>query len=165
MISAPQPLTGQHQLANFNCGEPSLDGWLRRRAAQSQVKGSSRIYVVCEADAVIGYYCIAAGAIGYADAPSQMTRNRPTPIPALVLGRMAIHKDHHLMGVGTAMLNDAIQRALQAAEVAGVTALLVHAMSEQGRRFYRSRGFVESPVKPTTLCLMLATVDQALREA
>ena len=93
-----------------------------------------------------------------------MTRNRPDPIPVLVLGRLAIHKEHHLKGIGTALLNDAIRRAIQAGEIAGVTALLVHAISEQARRFYRSRGFIESSVKPMTLCLMLATVDKALRE-
>lgn len=64
-----------------------------------------------------------------------------------------------------ALVNDAIRRALQAAHIAGVTALLVHAISEQARRFYLSRGFIESPVKPMTLCLMMATVDQALRES
>ena len=52
----------------------------------------------------------------------------------------------------------------QAADIAGITALLVQAISEQARRFYLSRGFVESPIKPMTLCLMPATVRQALRE-
>jgi hypothetical protein len=52
----------------------------------------------------------------------------------------------------------------KAADIAGVTALLVHAISEQARRFYRSRGFFESPVDPMTLCLMLGTVAQALQE-
>ena len=165
MISAPQPLANRHQLTDFDSSEPSLDDWLKRRAAKNQANGSSRTYVVCVGTAVIGYYCLAAGAIGRAEAPSTMKRNRPDPIPALVLGRLAIHKDHHQKGVGTALLNDAIRRAMQAAEIAGVTALLVHAISEQARRFYRSRGFIESPVKPMTLCLMLATVDQALRES
>lgn len=164
MISAPQPLTDRHQLASFDCGEPSLDDWLKRRAARNQANGSSRTYVVCEDDVVVGYYCLAAGAIGHADAPAPMTRNRPDPIPVLVLGRLAIHKEHHQKGIGTALLNDAIRRAMQAAEIAGVTALLVHAISEQARRFYRSRGFLESPIKPMTLCLMLATVGKALRE-
>jgi len=164
MISAPQALNEAHQVAHFDCGEPSLDDWLKRRAAKNQANGSSRTYVVCDGEAVIGYYCLAAGAIGHSDAPSPMTRNRPDPIPVLVLGRLAIHKDHHLKGIGTALLNDAIRRAIQAAEIAGVIALLVHAISEQARRFYRSRGFIESPVKPMTLCLMLATVDLALRE-
>jgi GNAT superfamily N-acetyltransferase len=164
MLSAPQPLAGHHLLTDFDSGEHSLDDWLKRRAAKNQANGSSRSYVVCEGDAVVGYYCLAAGAIGHAEAPSTMKRNRPDPIPVLVLGRLAIHKDHHQKGIGTALLNDAIRRAIQAAEIAGVTALLVHAISEQARRFYLSRGFIESPVKPMTLCLMLATVEQALRE-
>lgn len=164
MLSAPQPLADHHQLAEFDSGEPSLDEWLKRRATRNQANGSSRTYVVCEGDTVIGYYCLAAGAIGHAEAPSSMKRNRPDPVPVLVLGRLAIHKDHHQKGMGTALLNDAIRRAIQAADIAGVTALLVHAISEPARRFYLSRGFIESPIKPMTLCLMLATVKQALRE-
>ncbi len=164
MISAPQPLAGHHQLADFDCGEASLDDWLKRRAAKNQANGSSRTYVVCERDEVVGYYCLAAGAIGHADAPAAMKRNRPDPVPVLMLGRLAIHKDHHQKGIGTALLNDAIRRAIEAANIAGVTALLVHALSEQAKRFYLSRGFIESPVKPMTSCLMLATVDQARRK-
>jgi GNAT superfamily N-acetyltransferase len=164
MLSAPQPLADHHQLADFDSGEASLDNWLKRREAKNQANGSSRTYVVCEGDTVIGYYCLAAGAIGHAEAPSSMKRNRPDPVPVLVLSRLAIHKDHHQKGIGTALLNDAIRRAIQAADIAGVTALLVHAISEQARRFYLSRGFIDSPIKPMTLCLMLATVDQALRE-
>ena len=164
MLSAPQPLADDHRRADFDSGELSLNYWLKRRAAKNQANGSSRTYGVCEGDTVIGYYCLAAGAIGHAEAPSTMKRNRPDPVPVLVLGRLAIHKDHHQRGIGTALLNDAIRRAIQAADIAGVTALLVHAISEQARRFYLSRGFIESPIKPMTLCLMLATVDQALRE-
>ena len=164
MISAPQPLAGHHRLDEFFCSEASLDDWLKRRAMRNQATGSSRTYVVCEGDVVIGYYCLAAGAIGHAEVPSTLKRNRPDPIPVIVLGRLAIHKDHHLKGIGTALLNDAIRRALQAADIAGVAALLVHAISEQARRFYVSRGFIESPIKPMTLCLMLGTIKEALRE-
>ena len=164
VLSAPEPLAEHHQLGDFDSGEPSLDDWLKRRALKNQVNGSSRTYVVCEGNAVIGYYCLAAGAIDHAEAPSTMKRNRPDPVPVLVLGRLAIHKDHHQKGIGTALLNDAIRRALRASKIAGVTAILVHALSEQARRFYLSRGFIESPVQTMTLCLMLATVEQALRE-
>ncbi|MDZ7589798.1 MAG: GNAT family N-acetyltransferase [Rubrivivax sp.] len=165
MLSAPQPLAAHHHLADFASGEPSLDDWLKRRAMRNQASGSSRTYVVCEGEAVIGYYCLAAGAIGHTEAPSTLKRNRPDPVPVLVLGRLAVHEEHHQKGIGTALLNDAIRRALQASQIAGVTALLVHAISEQARRFYLSRGFIASPVKPMTLCLMLATVEQALRDA
>lgn len=164
IISAPEPLAGHHQLASFECGESSLDDWLKRRASKNQANGSSRTYVVCEDSAVIGYYCLAAGAIGHSQAPGALRRNRPDPIPVLVLGRLAIHKSHHQKGIGTALLQDAILRAIQAAEIAGITALLVHALSEQARRFYRSRGFIESPIKTMTMCLPLATAEQVLRE-
>ncbi len=164
MISAPLPLAADHELAGFESGEPSLDDWLKRRAFKNQVNGSSRTYVVCEGKTVIGYYCLAAGAIGHAEAPGAMKRNRPDPVPVLMIGRLAIHQAHHQKGLGTALLNDAIRRAMQAAEIAGVTALLVHAISEPARRFYRSRGFIESPVEPMTLVLMLATVARALEE-
>lgn len=164
LLSAPQPLAAHHRLADFDSGVPSLDDWLKRRAVKNQANGSSRTYVVCEGETVVGYYCLAAGALGHGEAPSTMKRNRPDPVPVLVLGRLAIHQDHHQKGIGTALVNDAIRRALQAADIAGVTALLVHAISEQARRFYLSRGFIESPVQPMTLCLMLSTVDQALRE-
>ncbi len=164
MISAPQPLADHHIVDVFDCGEPSLDDWLKRRATGNQTSGASRTYVVCVGEAVVGYYCLAAGALGHADAPGALRRNRPDPIPVMVLGRLAIHKDHHQAGLGTALLRDALTRTLQAGEIAGVAALLVHAISEDAKRFYRSRGFVESPVKPMTMCLILDSARRALRE-
>jgi hypothetical protein len=81
MISAPQPLAADHHLADFDSGEASLDDWLKRRAVKNQANGSSRTYAICEGAAVIGYYCLAAGAIGHADAPGALKRNRPDPVP------------------------------------------------------------------------------------
>jgi len=165
VISAPQPLADRHEVAAFEGGEPSLDDWLKRRAAGNQASGTSRTYVVCVDEAVVGCYCLAAGALGHADAPGALRRNRPDPVPVMVLGRLAIHKEHHQSGLGTALLRDALTRTLQAAEIAGVAALLVHAISEDAKRFYRSRGFVESPVKPMTMCLILESARKALKEA
>ncbi len=153
-MRAPQPLAAGHRLESFDSGEPSLDDWLRRRALKNQENGSSRTYVVCQGQDVIGYYCLSAGAIGHAEAPGNLKRNRPDPIPVIVLGRLAIHSAYHQQRMGTALLRDAILRTLQAAEVA-----------EQAKRFYRSRGFVESPVQPMTLCLPLHTVHATLDQA
>jgi GNAT superfamily N-acetyltransferase len=165
VISAPQALASHHRLDAFDCGEPRLDDWLKRRAVGNQASGASRTYVVCVDEAVVGYYCLAAGALGHTDAPGALRRNRPDPIPVMVLGRLAIHKTHHQTGLGTALLRDALARTLQAAEIAGIAALLVHALSEDARRFYLSRGFVESPIRPMTLCLILATARNALKLA
>ena len=164
MISAPAPLTAQHQRTDFDSGVPSLDDWLKHRAVKNQANDSSRTYVVCEGLVVIGYYCLSAGAIGHAEAPSPMRRNRPDPIPVMVLGRLAIHNDYQQQGIGTALLRDAILRTVQAAEIAGMTALLVHALTEQAKRFYRSRGFMASPIQPMTMYQLLATAHQAWRE-
>lgn len=161
VLTAPTPLTIEHLLDGFECGEPALDEWLRRRALKNQANGASRTYVVCEGEAVVGYYCLSAGALGHAHAPSGLRRNRPDPVPVMVLGRLAIHREHQQRGIGTALLSDAIRRTLQAAQIAGMAALMVHALGESARRFYRSRGFIESPVQPMTLCLMLGTVAQA----
>lgn len=165
MISAPAPLTEVHALDAFDSGVPTLDEWLKRWALRNQVNGSSRTYVICDGVAVVGYYCLAAGAVAHATAPSSLRRNRPDPIPVFVLGRLAIHREHQQGGVGTALLQDAILRTVQTSSVVGISALLVHAISEQARRFYVSRGFVESPIQPMTLCLPLASVEKALREA
>lgn len=83
--------------------------------AKNLDSGSSRTYVVRDGEAVVGIYCLVAGAIRRADAPSAKTRNWPDPTPVLVLGRFAIHKNHPLKGIGTALLNDAIRRAVQPA--------------------------------------------------
>ena len=165
MTSAPQPLADHHVLDAFDCGVQSLDDWLKRRAAGNQASGASRTYVVCDGEAVVGYYCLAAGALGHADAPGALRRNRPDPVPVMVLGRLAIHKGHQQAGLGTALLRDALGRTLQAAEIAGVAALLAHALSEDAKRFYRSRGFVESPIRPMTMCLVLESVRKALKGA
>lgn len=77
----------------------------------------------------------------------------------------AIHKHHHQAGLGTVLLRDALTRILQAAEIAGVAALLVRVISEVAERLYRSRGFVESPVKPMTMCLILESARMAIKDA
>lgn len=158
-ISPPTPITHVHNLIPFECGDAGLDDWLKRRALKNEHAGASRTYVICMGETVIGYYCLSAGVIGHEEAPKSMRRNMPNPIPVLVLGRLAIHRAYHNHGLGSALLRDAIMRALEAARIAGATALLVHALSEEAKRFYLSRGFIESPLKPMTLCLILATLE------
>ncbi len=161
--SAPVQIAPEHDTSGFDCGEPSLNEWLRKRALRNEASGASRTYVVCIGGTVIGYHTLAAGAVARDEAPSPMRRNMPDPIPVVVLGRLAIDHRHQNQGLGQALLRDAVLRALQAADRIGVTAILVHAISDEAKRFYLSRGFIESPVEPMTLCLLLETARQALR--
>ena len=160
----PAPISPSHELANFNSGEPSLDEWLRKRALKNHAAGASRCFVLCAGAAVIGYYSLSAGAISHEAAAKSMRRNMPNPLPVLLLGRLAVDKRFHNKGLGQALLRDAMIRAVSVSGDAGVFALLVHALSDQARQFYLSRGFVESPLQPMTLLMTLETLRSILTE-
>ena len=155
-LLAPQPLTAVHRVNDFACGEPSLDEGLKRRALNNQQSGASRTFVVVdEANQVLGYYALAAGAVAHQLATGAVRRNMPDPVPVLVLGRLAV--DSRALGIqlGAGMLQDAVSRAMTVSQNTGVRALLVQALNEQARGFYQHYGFVPSPHNPMTLMLCL----------
>ncbi len=161
---APVPLTATHNLEPFECGVPVLNEWLKKRALRNESAGASRSYVVCVDDTVVGYYCLAAGAVTREAAPARLRRNMPEPIPVIVLGRLAIDARYQGQGLGRSLLRDAVVRVLQAAGIAGIKAILVHAISEEAKNFYLAKGFIESPIAPMTLCLILESARRAIEE-
>ncbi|MDR1241966.1 MAG: GNAT family N-acetyltransferase [Deltaproteobacteria bacterium] len=154
-LSSPTPLTAAHDISGFSCGEPLLDDWLRQRAMKNEISGVTRSYVVCAGNAVAGYYSLAVGSIEHRFAPGNIKRNMPRPIPVMVLARLAVDRRYAERNIGTGMLRDALLRTLQAAEIAGIRALLVHALNERAASFYCGRGFVASPFDPRILFLTL----------
>ena len=163
-LSPPAPISAAHKLADFDSGEPSLDEWLKRRALKNHAAGASRCFVLCAGAVVVGYYSLSAGAISHDVAPKAMRRNMPDPLPILLLGRLAIDKHYHNHGFGSALLRDALLRAVAVARDAGVFAILLHAISPEAKQFYLSRGFVQSPLQPMTLMMTLETVRVVLGE-
>lgn len=163
-LSPPTPISSDHELACFDSSEPTLDEWLKTRALKNQASGASRCFVLCNNQKVIGYYTLSAGAISHEVAPKSMRRNMPNPLPVLLLGRLAIDKKYHNKGLGSALLRDAMIRVISVASDAGIFAILVHSLSEQAKRFYLSRGFIESPLQPMTLMMTLETVRSILTE-
>ena len=159
-LRAPEKLRADHNLSGFECGEPSLDDWLSRRALQNEKSGASRTYVVCSGQQVVGYYALAVGAVANAHAPGRVRRNMPDPVPVMVIGRLAVHKDYQGKKIGPSLLRDAVLRTLQAADIAGIRAILVHAISERARQFYEECGFIASPMDPMTLMI---TVSEAVK--
>jgi len=152
----PQPLSVNHHLEDFSCGESLLDEWLRRRALSNQTLGATRTFVVTtDTGQVIAYYALAAGAVSHQDAPGKIRRNMPDPVPVLVLARLAVDQGFQGQRIGGALLQDAVQRAISVAENIGVRALLVHALHEQVVQFYAHYGFLPSPANPMTLMLPL----------
>src|SRR5665811_616004 len=163
-LTQPAPITANQALANFDSGEFSLNEWLKKRAFKNHAAGASRCFVLCAGKDVIGYYSLSAGAISHEAAPKAMRRNMPNPLPVLLLGRLAVDKRYHNQGIGQALLRDALMRAVNVAGDAGVFAILVHALSDQAKQFYLSRGFVESPLQPMTLLMTIETVRSILAE-
>ena len=161
-LHPPEKLGPDHDLTDFKSGEAALDDWLRRRALQNQESGASRTYVVCEDKKVVGYYALAVGAAAPEIAPGRVRRNMPNPVPVMVLGRLAVHSDYQGKGIGRALLRDAVLRTLQAADIAGIRAMLVHAISEDAYRFYEKCGFTASPIEPMTLMITLGDAAQAV---
>lgn len=155
MLTSPGLLTADHQLDHFVCGVDSLDDWLKRRAYPNQVNGASRTYVVTEGKRVVGYYCLASGALQLSDTPSALRRNMPDPVPVAILGRLAVDKSYQGKGLGVALLQDAVVRTAQAAGILGIRGLLVHALSIEAKIFYEHYGFVASPTQSMTLILSI----------
>lgn len=120
---------------------------------------------MCEGQKVVGYYSLSAGAISHESSPKAMRRNMPNPLPVLLLGRLAIDKTYHNLGLGSALLRDAMIRAVSVSKDAGIFALLVHSLSLQAKRFYLSREFVESPLQPMTLMMTIETIRSILLES
>jgi GNAT superfamily N-acetyltransferase len=163
-IGPPERLSVEHDFSEFDSGESALNDWLRRRALNNEARGASRTYVVCVGRNVVGYYTLSTGAIAHTHAPGRIKRNMPDPIPVIVLGRLAVHKAFHGKGVGSGLLRDAVLRTLEAAEIAGVRAILVHAISEGAKRFYEKNGFIESPVDPMTVMITIREAAKIIGE-
>jgi len=155
-LGSPQLLAALHRVDEFECGESSLDDWLKRRALANQLSGASRTFVVIdEGGRVLGYYALAAGAVSHEAATRTVRHNMPDPVPVMVLGRLAVDRGAQGLHLGAALLQDAVKRTVAVAENAGVRALVVHALHERARQFYEHYGFRPSPTHPMTLMLRL----------
>lgn len=154
-LSPPALLDETHELDLFRSGDETLDLWLRKRARANQVSGASRTYVVADERRVVGYYCLSSGALDLVEAPGPVRRNMPDPIPMAILGRLAVDLDWQGKGLGAALLQDAVLRTGQAAEIMGIRGVLVHAISDEARLFYEHYGFVGSSHNPMILVLSL----------
>jgi len=154
-LDSPIPLTVGHQTAGFDCGIDSLNEWLIRRALKNEYGGGSRAYVVCEDKQVVGYYAIAAGSVARGDSPGRIRRNMPDPIPALVLGRLAVDRGCQGAGIGQGLLKDALARSINVSQQIGARVLIVHALNNKAEAFYLKHGFMVNQAIPNILLLPL----------
>jgi GNAT superfamily N-acetyltransferase len=133
-MEAPHAISPDDQLEGFACGEPALEQWLLQRSLRNEAEGGTRTFVLRADSRVVGYYALAAGAVTHADAPGRVRRNMPEPIPVVVLARLAVDSRWQGRDLGRALLRDAVLRVIAAADIVGVRAILVHALTERAGR-------------------------------
>ena len=161
--SPPEHLQPTHSTQEFDCGVVTLNNWLKNRAIKNEEMGGSRTYVVCYEKRVVGYYCLASGSVIHSEAPGKFKRNMPDPIPVMILGRLAVDRNHQKRGIGTGLIKDAIIRTYQASEIVGVRGILIHALNEEMKeRYVNKYGFTASTVHRLTVMATLAELKMLL---
>jgi GNAT superfamily N-acetyltransferase len=156
-LTAPVKLNEHHDLSPFDCGEPSVNDFAQKAHKQAKTRNAV-IYVVCETgtNVVKGFYTLSNGSVARNEPPKSMQRFSMNEIPVTILGRLGVDKSYQGKGVGLDLLQDALQRAINAAEIIGSRAVLVHALNQKLADFYKKHaGFKESPITPLTLFMAL----------
>lgn len=158
-LNAPVLLTRSHDRNVFDCGVPALNEYLKHYALQNQKKHAARSYVATRAKRVVGYYTLAYGSVAPDEAPPSvkagLAKHR---IPVILLARLAVDVTERGQGLGAALLKDALVRTLQAAEIAGLRAMIVHAKDDAAKRFYEKYGFEPSPIDAYHLFLKVSHI-------
>lgn len=156
-VTAPEPLSSLHEVADFYSSEIVLDNWIKQRGFKNQLLGASRTFVVCKENShyVVGYYSLATGSVNHTEAINSIRRNMPDPIPVIILARLAVDISFHGKGLGADLLRDAVLRCYHVAENIGVKAIMVHALTENAKQFYIHNGFKASSTQKNTLFLAL----------
>ena len=152
-------LAASDGIRSFDCGEPALNVFLQRFAWVNQQSHSAQTYVTCKASEVAGFYSLTVGSVEPMSAAPRVLKGAPRhPVPVMILARLAVGLRHQRAGLGRALLKDALLRTAQAADIAGIRALLVHAKDEKARRWYLNWEFEPSPSDPLHLFLLMKDI-------
>lgn len=151
-----------HLVEDFDCGYEDLNRYISRFALNNQSAGSAQTYVAIAGNTVVGYYSLAVGAVAHAQAPPRMAKGLARhPVPVMLLARLAVDGEVKGQGLGAALLHDALARTLQAADIAGIRAVIVHAKDDAARRFYEHFDFDPSPTDAYHLYLLIKDLRKA----
>jgi len=162
----PRPIRATDVTAGFDSGEDSLDRYLADRALANHLRDLSRCYVSIDSDTarIVGYYTLSAVAIEHADLSGRMRRNAPNPVPAVLLGRLAVDLTAQGSGLERFLVRDAILSTLAAADHIAARILLVHALHDHAAAFYEKLGFTPSPTDPLHLYVLLSDAQKSLAD-
>ncbi|MEM9458093.1 MAG: GNAT family N-acetyltransferase [Myxococcota bacterium] len=165
MFEGPLLLTPKINLTRFSSGKPSLDDWVRNHALAAHRGGSTRVFVVHDDDRqVIGLYALSAGSVAPEVAPERVRKGQGNyPIPLALITRLGVDENFQGLGIGKALLKDAILRVMEAAHELGIRAIHTHAKDEDAKEFYVRFGFEQSPIHPLWMFLLMKDARASLK--
>jgi|TARA_R110000868_G_scaffold67056_16_gene199393 GNAT superfamily N-acetyltransferase len=151
-LTPPRPLAKEDDRDAFDCGRDSLNQWFRRNAWRNQQSGVSRTSVICDSvtGRVVGYVSLSAAQIERAFVPKADQRNRPDPLPALLLGQLAVDRDHQGRGYARSLMLFALTTAVSLSRSIGCFCVITHPLDDGVRDFYRNFGFEDLPFDPNS---------------
>ncbi len=159
-----ETLRRDHKVEGFDCGVPQLDRFLAFYALQAQQSGASRTYVALSDEIIVGYYTLVVGEVAHMHAPERLKKGLARhPIPLIVLARLAVVRDWQGRDIGIGLARDAMDRTLLVADLAGVRALAVQAKDDAAASFYAHIGFMQSPLDPRQLFLLVKDIVRMRR--
>lgn len=156
-----EPLSSRHNLKDFDCGEDSMNSYLRHFAWQNDKIGLSRTFVAVEGDEkhVKGYYALSSGNITYDDVPGKKKGWPRYPVPIVLIGRLAADMSIRGQRLGELLLMDALKRSAQVFNEVGCYAVVVDALNDRARDFYVKYGFMQLD-KRLRLFLPMVTIQE-----
>ena len=150
---------------SFDCAQAALNQFLQRYAFNNQRANSAQTYVCCQNGVVVGFYSLSVGSVDHESAPTRVVKGLARhPVPVMILARLAVDLPWQGQGLGRALLKDALRRTLQAADIAGIRAVLVHAKDDAARQWYQGFDFKAGPTDSYHMFLVLKDLKALLGE-
>jgi len=129
----------------------------------SQRADGAQTYVGVYGTDIIGYYTLVVGHVAYEEAPQRLVKGLSrNAVPVMLLARLATDLAWQGKGVGAGLLRNAMQRTVQAADIAGIRAFLVHAKDDKAKAFYEHFNFLPSPTDPYHLHLLVKDIKKIM---
>jgi GNAT superfamily N-acetyltransferase len=152
-------LRAYHPRNEFDCGDVDLDRYFKTQVTQDIRRHVAHCFVAVNGlGQVVGYYTLAASSVLLADLPQALAKKLPRypTVPVARMGRLAVTQSAQQIGLGSALLADALTRVFQA-DVAAY-AMVVDAKHEEAALFYEKHGFKQFSSQPMSLWLPMNAV-------
>ena len=162
-VAAPRPLAETDARDLFNCGRESMNHWFRRYAWTNHAAGISRVNVVCDDGLIVGYVTLSAAQIARSSLAKARRRHMPDPLPATLIGQLAVDRQQQGRGIARSLLRFALLTALRASHDVASWGVIVHPLDESLRAFYAQFGFEDLPFDPhRAMVVRMADIKAAI---